>query len=492
MRILLATHQFFPDHFAGTEVAARDTGLELRRRGHDVHVLTVDPVPDHEGAAITLHDYVYEGLKVHAVRIPDHVAIREPGAEPVRLEYADEAVAGVVRELLRELAPDVVHAFHLARLTGSTLHAMRELQVPLVFTATDFWPVCVRTTLLRPGGELCYGPNEDSSNCLECRRADRWFGVEPPARLKRRQRLYRRIAAGAMAAEGTDDARAATVRAVLERRHYLRRSFERVDAILAPTALMRDVLIANGLPADLIRVHPYSLDLSRFREVRDSRARSGRGVRFAYIGRIGRPKGIHILIRAFRRLLDPNATLEIVGEVGAEHDYFRQLYELAAGDERIRFAGGVPNERIPERLRRVDVQVVPSVWHENAPLTISSAQAAGVPVVASRVGGMTELIIDGENGLLFEPADVADLAVKLESLIASPELIERLAGEARQPLSAAEGVDVLLSLYEEIRSRPPGTANRAIRFNGDRHLGPHMRVAEQARVGSDYERAAPW
>jgi len=450
MKILLTTHQFFPTHLAGTEVAARDTGLELLARGHEVHVLTVDPSPGHSGPEVGAVDYDHRGLHVHALRIPDRVSAPPPGVEPVRLEYDDELVGEHVREWSRALAPDIVHMFHLARLTGATLDALAELEVPLVFTATDFWSVCVRSILMRPDGELCGGPDELAANCLECRRADRWFGIERPERPARRQALYRRIAREALDS-GDSGGRAATVRAVLERGEYLRERLERVDAIVAPTALMRDRLVANGIPSERIRVHPYCIDVTRFDAGRRPRRRESGGVRFGYVGTIRRPKGIHVLILAFRHLADPDATLEIVGDVDAEPEYFRHLYTLAAGDDRIRFAGEIPNERIPERLARIDVQVVPSIWYENAPLTIYSAQAAGVPVVASDLGGMSEIVSDEDNGLLFAPGDVAGLARHLRRLVDEPELIERLSANARRPTAAGEGVDGLLDLYEEIR-----------------------------------------
>ena len=176
---------------------------------------------------------------------------------------------------------------------------------------------------------------------------------------------------------------------------------------------MREMLVANGMPAELIRVHPYSIDLSRFGPCARRAAESTRGASLRLHRHDqpaeGRPRADSGVPAASS---NPDATLEIIGDSTAEPDYFRELYALAAGDDRIRFAGGIPNERIPERLARIDVQVVPSIWYENAPLTIYSAQAAGVPVVASDLGGMSEVVGDEENGLLFEPGDAADLTAR--------------------------------------------------------------------------------
>ena len=444
MKILITTHQFFPKQSAGTEVAARDAALELLRRGHDVRLLTVDPDTTSASMEIESVEYEYRGLRVVALHLPQR-------GNKLRVEYRNEQVANWIRGFNRELRPDIVHMFHIGRLGGLSIDAFRELEVPLIFTSTDFWSFCMRGILMKHSGELCTGPDEISSNCLECRRVERWLNVERPEKLDKRRALYRKIAERALDPEADGERHTAMIRTVLGRTDFLRRRFERLDAILAPTELMRDMLVANGMPAERTRVSPYSIDLSAFEAVRSGHRPSTNGMRFGYIGTINRPKGVHLMIDAFRRL-EPEigATLEIVGDPRRDSEYFDELYSLAAGDPRIRFAGQIANERVPQRLTRIDAQIVPSTWYENAPLTIYSAQAAGVPVIASNLGGMAEVVGDGENGLLFEPGDIDGLEGRLRRLISEPELVERLRAQARTPRSVVDGADELLALYEEV------------------------------------------
>ena len=73
------------------------------------------------------------------------------------------------------LRPDAVHVFHLLHLSAAVIEPLRALEVPLVMSATDFWSFCVRGNLSKPSGEMCRGPDDISSNCLECRRVDEWY-----------------------------------------------------------------------------------------------------------------------------------------------------------------------------------------------------------------------------------------------------------------------------------------------------------------------------
>jgi glycosyltransferase involved in cell wall biosynthesis len=346
-----------------------------------------------------------------------------------------------------------VHMFHLSRLSGSVIDVFRELGVPVVFTPTDFWPICVRNTLQKPSGELSTGPDEISSNCLECQNAK---GVLPEDELPKttdKREFYRKIAERALAKEKDEHPNMAVVRAMLARTGFLRERFNAVDAILAPTKLMQQMLTANGIDQALISVSPYGIDTSDFRDARRPHPDSG-GLRVGYIGIIHRQKGLDILLKALKRLPQGDGvTLRVCGDLKTYPDYACEVYELAAGDPRINFAGTFPNEQMTAELGKIDVLVVPSTWYENAPLVVYSAFAAGIPVVASNLGGMAEMVRHGESGLLFEPGDPEDLARQLSRLIEDPALLTKLGENAGGVRTVKDSVDEMLGLYERLRER---------------------------------------
>ncbi len=458
MKILLTVHQFFPDYYSGTEVLARDTGLEMLSRGHEVHVLTVDPKNDRAKTLnLSYEEYDYAGMQVHAIGLPSQRRL----LDRVRDEYDNELVARHVRQYVERLKPDVVHMFHISRLSGSVIEVFKELNVPLVFTPTDFWAICPMRTLMKPSGELSTGPDDISSNCLECREVERLLPKEQLPQASSRPEFYRKIAERALAKSENEPPGMELVRAMLSRTTFLREHFNMVDAIFAPTKFMHHALTANGIDQELVSLSPYGMDISRFRSGKGHRDRNG-GLRLGYIGTISSHKGLHVLLEAFKNLPQPGrVTLRICGALDTFPSYARKVYDLADGDPRINFAGPFPNERIAEELSKVDVLVVPSTWYENTPLIIYTAFATGVPVVATNLGGMAEVVRHEENGLLFELGDLEDLTRQLKRLIDEPELLTNLKNNAGNVRTVEDSVDEMLALYERLFARRESPTGRA-------------------------------
>lgn len=444
--MLLVVHQFLPKHSYGTEVLTRDTGLEMLKRGHEVHVLTTDPTS--QGKSIDLHseDYDYRGLKVHAVELPKW----KSALEMFRGEYDDRRVAEHVRRYVNRVRPDVVHMFHLSRLSTSVIEVFRELDVPVVFTSTDFWAICARSTLAKPNGELSTGPDEISSNCLECRGVERFLPPQAIPDTTDKKQFYREIAERALAKREDEHPNMALVRAMLARTGVMRERFNAVDAILAPTRLMHQMLTNNGIDPDLVTISSYGIESSGFRQAKRPGAGPG-GLRVGYIGAVNPHKGLGVLLEAFEKLpRDGEISLRVCGDLKGFPDYARQVYAQAGGDTRINFAGSFPNEKMVAELGKIDVLVVPSTWYENAPLVIYSALAASIPVVATNLGGMAEIVRHGENGLLFAPGDPEDLARQLKRLIDEPGLLADLEKNAGDVRTVEDSVDEMLNLYERL------------------------------------------
>jgi len=178
----------------------------------------------------------------------------------------------------------------------------------------------------------------------------------------------------------------------------------------------RTVTIYNGV------------DLDRFRWVPRPAGATARPT-ILVVAHLIPEKGVDVLLRAFALLEDPEARLIVVGD-GPEQAGLRALAASLGIDARTEFAG--LRDDVPSCLQTAEVFVHPAVWAEAFGWTIAEAMASGCVVVASRTGGIPELVEDGQTGLLVEPHDPKAIAAALNRVLASPDLRRRLAAAARR------------------------------------------------------------
>jgi glycosyltransferase involved in cell wall biosynthesis len=156
------------------------------------------------------------------------------------------------------------------------------------------------------------------------------------------------------------------------------------------------------------------------------------------------------LVEAFTRIESEHLRLSIYGNTEQFAEYTARIKKQIGKDERIALKGTFPPEDLGTVFSEIDMLVVPSIWYENTPLIVYSALAAKTPVIASNVGGLTELIKPGLNGFLFDAGDVAGLRACLEKIIHSPDLLQRL-GEQIEPVKNMEAhAEEILREYREV------------------------------------------
>ena len=176
-------------------------------------------------------------------------------------------------------------------------------------------------------------------------------------------------------------------------------------------------------------------------------ARPGEGVRVLAVAQLAPYKGIRHLVEAapLLRARVPQVSVTIVGDGVERSDLERRTRELGV-DDVVTFTGAVSPERVAGHLAEADVFVHPSVRQDDGlmdgiPVALMEAMAAGVPVVASRLSGIPELVVDGATGLLAEPGDPKALAGAIERLADDLQLRARLTAEARRHVADEFGVE---------------------------------------------------
>lgn len=445
MKILLTTILFLPEYFAGTEILTYSTAKELQRLGHEVHVLTGFPARSDLADSERFDYYEYDGIPVTRFH---HADVPMGGLwDVLEMEYNNRFVGRWFKDFLERLQPDLVHAVHLARLSASLIDVCRKAGVPIVITPTDFWFVCPANLLRMPDGSCCQGPDRFSVNCI--RHLD--FIDKPDERtIVKKVPDWFIITAAVFARLGIlPRKRFNFVHAMTKRPAFLMQRLNSVAKVIVPSKIMQEVLVENGLNKKLMVFSSFGLNLDNIPEV--SVRDQSETLRIGFIGSLYEHKGIQVLLKAVKLLpKDEQFILKVYGENSAQPDFMNALKELAATDSRITFCGTFPNDKIGEKLAGIDVLVVPSIWYENTPLVIYSAMAAGCPVIASNLGGMSEVVQHNINGLLVEPGNASALAEALKQLSIDKALLFRLASGCKRPKSIRTYVAELLAVYDEI------------------------------------------
>jgi len=448
MRILLTVHQYFPDYYTGTEAVARHVAAGLRAAGHDVRVFTGYPARRAMADDERFEEYTFESIPVmrfHHVRSPMGAC-----TNIMRGEYSNEFFAAYFRSYVQRFQPDVVHIFHMARLSSSVIDVCRELHIPMVHTVTDFWSVCSTCVLRLPDNRICPGPRRLGANCVK----HLLTNAEVPPAFRLLAHFPDWLVGLAVWAVNhklllRNSIHGQHVQALSQRRDWLVARLNQVDRLLVLTHTLRGVFIRHGVHPRRITVLPHGMETAHISRT-DQRGRGG-ALRVGFLGQIAEHKGCHILIQAVQSLAaDAKVELLFHGNRDENPEYRDRLLALAHNDPRIEFRGPYDHAQIDAVLRNLDVVVVPSIWYENTPLVIYEACAAGCPVIASNLGGMAEMVRHNQDGLLFKMGSVPALAQALDLLARDRTVLRRLAEGVRPPKRIAEYVAELEGIYGEL------------------------------------------
>lgn len=316
-----------------------------------------------------------------------------------------------IAHVIRRFQPDIVHSHNTFPLISPSLYlAAERAGVPVVQTLHNFRLMCLNALFLR-GGRVC----ED------CMGRVPWRGVA--------RACYRGSRAASAALAG-----------MLTLHRGLRTYRNKVARYIALNEFCRRKFIEGGLPAERIVVKPNFADWTEGAQFRDPAKRGG----FLYVGRLSVEKGIATLAAAMA--LVAGARLRVAGG-GPEA-------EALDGVAGVTLLGNLPSDAVRLEMSCAAALVVPSIWYENFPRTIVEAFVSGVPVIASRIGALAEIVRDGETGLLFESGNARDLADKMSWAQAHPDQTAAMGRNARAEYEAEFTAEVnyrrLTDIYREV------------------------------------------
>jgi len=406
MKVLLVNKFFYPR--GGSESALFLTDRVLEQHGHQVAVFSM---AHPSNLRSRFEKYFVSSVDFDESRSP---ALRLKAAG--RILYSFEA-RRKLESLLREFRPDVAHLHNIHhQISPSILHTLRTHSVPVVMTLHDYKVVCPTYRLLLRG---------------------------QPCELCRRGRYYQ-----CFLQKCSKGSRAKSFLNSLEMylHHDILRTQRLVDVYVSPSRFLKDKVAEMGFKENVILL-PNGLDLEGFKPARGPGEK-----RFVYFGRLAQEKGLDTLLSALK---GSKIRCLIIGEGPLRSELERRARRESL--THVTFCGYLPSMDLRREVGRSRAVVVPSVWYENNPYNVLEAFGLGRPVIASRIGGLPELVRDGRTGWTFTTGDASELRNRMESLLDEPGRALEMGRNARRMVERLSGAGVhyrgLMAAYRLARER---------------------------------------
>jgi glycosyltransferase involved in cell wall biosynthesis len=401
VKILHLTDLFWPN-LGGTEQNVRDVAAEQLRRGYDVAVATLNTTPG-AGSQVEADGYLVHRL----LGTTRHLGVWTAPDKPYHPPFPDPLVARALRRIVTEHRPDVVHAHNW--MAYSYLAVKTRSSPPLLWTQHDYSLECPKKTRwYHEGDHVC--PGSSLTNCVPC-------SAEQYGRPK-----------GAAITIGLRGANAALLGRV-----------DRYAANSSPVALAAHEVLA---PRREVRVTGEDIDLGLV-AVANAAARPSylpEGPFILFVGQLSGHKGIHDLLAAYAQLTDA-PPLVVLGTP--------QPDTPTTWPDNVIVRQHVPHDEVMAAWRDCAFGVVPSLWAEPFGIVALEAAIMGKAIVATRVGGLADLVVDHESGLQVDRANPDALAAAMRVLIDDPALAARL-GDVAKARAPRYSIGVVADALDEI------------------------------------------
>ncbi|MCX5867821.1 MAG: glycosyltransferase family 4 protein [Proteobacteria bacterium] len=451
----MTIHDFLPRHYAGSELYTYYLCKELIKN-NEVTLLFSEY--DISKKQYSVRKIEYDGLS--CIEITNNHFFKS-----FEETYNNFSINEIFKETIQTFKPNVIHLQHLMNLSTNFLQISRKYEIPTVITLHDFWLMCPRGgQRFNPDHGICYEINPQ--RCARCFLASPFnvpiidAGWHTAIRIpgeKLMLKISQILNRMRIKAPGVTNWFYRKLKKLLSQYHqhdfylnisdrleFTKARCQEATLVISPSKYYREQFIQFGISPDKI-IHSDNGFVPR----QPFHNKQRNKMRFGFIGTLVEHKGVHLLINAFNEIPPEKCELVIYGDPEVFPDYSRRLMRSAKG-KNIYFKSKFENFNINKILSEIDVLVVPSIWLENSPLTIHEAQMLKVPVVASRLGGIPELVEDGRNGFLFNPDDTQDLKRKIIQLVENPELLNTFKQNMKTIKSIAQNAQELEQIYHSL------------------------------------------
>ena len=420
MRVLVAVHQLPPQEVGGVGLFSVHLASTLQQAGHQVTLLAGSEERSPDRPWVSEGQPAAPGLRTLWLRRP----LRRGG---FLAELVNPAVDTALQKAIHSEAPDVLHIQHTLQLSVRLAAMGRLAGAAVVASVHDYWPMCQRIVMRLPDGHQCDGP-AGGIRCAGC------------ASQSQAQKLLPRP----LASLGRRALTALRLGPFLLRTQMVQGGYAGAHRITCPAPSVVKLMARAGFDAHKLMVVDYGIPpmpgvagVPRPREP----------LRVGYLGTLGPHKGVLVALRALE--LDPRGGWELHVHGGPLRDeQLRQELERVGETGLAHYHGPYTEHQLPGILAGLDAVVIPSLWRETGPMVWMEAVAAGLPVVASRLGALVGRVHHGEDGVLFEAGDPRDLAAAVQRVRQDYPRFQQAVLE-RSVRTVEDAAREMLAVYQE-------------------------------------------
>ena len=326
-----------------------------------------------------------------------------------------------IKQLIKKEKPDIAHFHNIFYLISpSAYYACQDSGVRVIQTLHNYRFFCINGLLFRDGKvcQKCIGKSSFNGCFYGCYRNSRLFSLPL---------------------------------AIFEEFHIVRKTWQnKINLFLSLSYANKHFYIDSGFPEKNIYVKPNFLPNPPAPEYKSSSY-------IVFVGRLAREKGINVLLDAFKILNKgkTNIHLKILGS-GPDQNFLEEKIKKGF-IKNVDFIGRKVHSDVLENIKNSMALVMPSIWNETFGLSAIEAYACGKPVIASKIGSLSEIVRDGKTGLLFEPGDPIELASKIQWVVENPDACVEMGRNARKEFeekyTEERNYKMLMNIYEKVLER---------------------------------------
>ncbi|WP_075062714.1 glycosyltransferase family 4 protein [Ornatilinea apprima] len=382
MKILLANYRYFVS--SGPERYLFNISEILEKRGHTVIPFSIRYSKNQNSS--------YSKYFLDPIGTEDQVYFREHSNQlstnfrAMKRLFFDPEVERRTTLLIEESQPDVAYILkYLRKISPAILVALKKKKIPIVVRLSDYEMACPGLHFLR-----------DDKPCELCLKKSRWQSV-----------IHKCVQNSTFLSLMNFSA---------TQFHSLMGYFNLVDTFVVTNHFMKNKMIEAGIDESRLKIIPTYTKPVTHEYIKKEE------LIICYVGRLDRPKGVHILIEALNIIRqdhpDHLPVCYIAGEGTPEYTNLLKLSAEKYGlQDHVLFLGQISKSEINKLMQSSICTIIPSLWYENLPNSLLESYANGTPVIAANIGSLPEFVMQNETGLLFNPADSKDLALKILSIM---------------------------------------------------------------------------